>query len=120
LRKVVQALEERRAAVFGLERENANRQLASAGSMFGLMVLLAAAEFVLVTFVSPFMPQEKILPTPTMNLLATPTVTLPPASASPAAAGTERRCQRSPMAVFQVNWSLRMWFPDRNLAKQSN
>jgi len=88
LRKVVQALEERRAAVFGLERENANRQLASAGSMFGLMVMLAAAEFVLVTFVSPFMPQEKILPTPTMNLLATPTVTLPPASASPAAAGT--------------------------------
>ncbi len=61
-RKVVLALEERRAAVFGLERENANRQLASAGSFLGFMILLAVAEFVLVTFVSPFVPQAKDLP----------------------------------------------------------
>jgi hypothetical protein len=75
-RKAILALEERRAAVFGLERENANRQLTSAGSFLGLMVLLGLAEFVLVTFVSPFVPQAKPLATPTMDLLATPTITL--------------------------------------------
>jgi hypothetical protein len=76
LRKVLLALEERRAAVFGLERENANRQLAAAGSMVGIMILFALAEFTLVTFVSPFLPQTKPLTTPTLDLLATPTVTL--------------------------------------------
>lgn len=76
IRKLIIALEERRAAVFGLERENANRQLASAGSMLGLMLLLAAGEFTLVTFVSPFVPQPKLLPTSTLDLLATPTITL--------------------------------------------
>jgi hypothetical protein len=76
IRKMVQALEDRRAAVFGLEKENANRQLASAGSILGIMILLSVAEFVLVTFVSPFLPQVKVLPTPTIDLLATPTITL--------------------------------------------
>jgi hypothetical protein len=75
-RKLILALDERRAAVFGLERENANRQLASAGSLMGLMFLLGLAEFVLVTFVSPFVPQAKPLATPTLDLLATPTITL--------------------------------------------
>ncbi len=78
LLKVFQALEDRRAAIFGLERENANRQLTSAGSIMGLLILFAAAEFVLVTFVSPFLPEVKALPTPTLDLLATPTITLQP------------------------------------------
>lgn len=85
-RKAILALEERRAAVFGLERDNANRQLTSAGSLMGLMLLLGLAEFVLVTFVSPFVPQAKPLATPTMDLLATPTITLPAGAA--AIAGT--------------------------------
>lgn len=87
-RKLVLALQERRAAIFGLERENANRMLASAGSMLGLMFLLSIGEFVLVTFVSPFLPQQKILPTPTMDLLSTPTVTLQARAATPGAGGT--------------------------------
>jgi hypothetical protein len=88
LRKVFLALEERRGAVFGLERENANRQLAAAGSMLGIMFLLAIGEFTLVTFVSPFVPQAKVLATPTLNLLATPTVTLQSSGATPLVAGT--------------------------------
>ncbi len=80
LRKVLQAVEERRAAVFGLERENANRQLTSAGSIMGLLILLAVGEFVLVTFVSPFLPAVKAVPTPTLDILATPTITLQPGS----------------------------------------
>jgi hypothetical protein len=88
LRKVFLALEERRGAVFGLERENANRQLAAAGSMLGIMLLLAIGEFTLVTFVSPFVPQAKVLATPRIDLLATPTVTLQSSGATPIVAGT--------------------------------
>lgn len=88
IRKMILAIQERRAAVFGLERENANRQLASAGSMLGLLFLLAAGEFTLVTFVSPFLPQVKTLPTPTLNLLATPTVTLQVNAGNAATGGT--------------------------------
>jgi hypothetical protein len=80
IRKVILAIEERRSAVFGLERENANRQLSSAGSVLGIMILMAVSEFALVTFVAPFVPQAKILATPTLDLLATPTVTLQVAS----------------------------------------
>ncbi|MEI8131584.1 MAG: hypothetical protein WCG34_04060 [Leptolinea sp.] len=85
-RKAFLALEDRRAAFFGLERENANRQLAAAGSVLGFMVLLGIAEFVFVTFISPFVPQAKILVTPTLDLLAQPTITLP--AAPVAIAGT--------------------------------
>jgi hypothetical protein len=88
IRKMILAIQERRAAVFGLERENANRLLASAGSMLGLLLLLAAGEFTLVTFVSPFLPQTKLLPTPTLDLLATPTVTLQVNAGNPTISGT--------------------------------
>lgn len=81
LRKVFQALEDRRAAVFGLERENANRQLTSSGSIMGLLILVAVGEFILVTFVSPFLPEVKAMPTPTLDVLATPTITLQSSSA---------------------------------------
>jgi len=76
IRKIILAVEEKRSAVFGLERENANRQLTSAGSILGIMILMAVGEFTLVTFVAPFIPQSKVLLTPTIDLLATPTVTL--------------------------------------------
>jgi hypothetical protein len=87
-RKIILALQERRAAVFGLERENANRQLNSAGSLLGIMLLLAIGEFTLVTFVSPFVPQVKVLATPTLDLLATSTVTLRVSGGTPLASGT--------------------------------
>ncbi len=85
IRKVILAIEERRSAVFGLERENANRQLTSAASILGIMILMAAGEFALVTFVAPFVPQTKVLATPTIDLLATPTITLQAAMGTPAA-----------------------------------
>ncbi len=88
IRKVILAIEERRSAVFGLERENANRQLTSAASILGIMILLAAGEFALVTFVAPFLPQTKALATPTIDLLATPTITLPVAMSTPVAGVT--------------------------------
>ncbi len=88
IRKVILAIEERRSAVFGLERENANRQLTSAASILGIMILMAAGEFALVTFVAPFVPQTKVLATPTIDLLATPTITLQAAMGTPVAGVT--------------------------------
>jgi hypothetical protein len=88
VRKVILAMAERRSAVFGLERENATRQLTSAGSVLGIMILMAVGEFALVTFVAPFVPQTKVLATPTIDLLATPTITLQAAIGTPAAGKT--------------------------------
>jgi hypothetical protein len=56
--------------------------------MLGIMLLLAIGEFTLVTFVSPFVPQAKVLATPRIDLLATPTVTLKASGATPIVAGT--------------------------------
>ncbi|MEA4907247.1 MAG: hypothetical protein GYA17_16865 [Chloroflexi bacterium] len=43
-----------------------------------LLGLLGFAEFFLVSFVSPAYPRERLLPTPTLDLLATPTPSLEP------------------------------------------
>jgi hypothetical protein len=75
--KVVQAWQEWRLATFGLERETALRRLSAAMTMVILLVLLGATEFLLVSFVFPSMPETSQLSTPTLDLLATPTSTLP-------------------------------------------
>jgi hypothetical protein len=78
LRNVLSAWQEWRNAVFGLEKENAQRSFSSSASLLALITLLAFAEFSLVTFVSPNLPSAQSLATPTLNLLATSTVTLAP------------------------------------------
>ncbi len=80
LRKLLQAWGEWRSALFGLEQEIAQRRFSSALTVLIVMALLAAAEFVLVTFVSPVYPGLQLLPTPTLVLLPTETPT-PPALA---------------------------------------
>jgi len=85
VRKLILALIEWRGAIFGLERENAQRRLSEATSMIILLFLLAAGQFLLVSFVSPSLPDVQALATPTLNILATQTATLPvgtPASLS--------------------------------------
>lgn len=77
MRKFVLAWKELQEAIFGLEREGAQTRLNHAARMLVLLLILAMAEFVLVSFVAPAMPQELKLATPTANLLATPTLTLP-------------------------------------------
>ncbi len=68
---------ELRGAAFGLERENAQAKINGASILFTLLLMLAVGEFVLVSFVVPLVPEAMPLPTPTLDLLATPTVTLP-------------------------------------------
>lgn len=90
LRKFILAWEELRAAAFGLERESAQVKLNTAAA--GLVILFVAAIGVygLVTFLTPSLPGSDPLPTATVDLLATPTITLQPQASPPAAetAGT--------------------------------
>jgi len=77
LRKILSAWGELQRATFGLERENAQRRLSEATGFFFLLALLAAGEFLLVTFVSPTVPGVQALATPTLDVLSTSTATLP-------------------------------------------
>lgn len=77
VRKLFAAWQEWRGSVFGLERESAQRRLSASVSILALLALAAASEFVLVSFVSPGYAGLQQLPTPTVDLLATPSVTLP-------------------------------------------
>lgn len=85
LLKMVSALREWQATVFGLERESAQRRFTTALSILVLLILFVFAEFVIVTFVTPTYLQASALPTPTLDVLSTPTTTLPALVAAAAA-----------------------------------
>lgn len=76
IRKFVLAWNELRGAVFGMEREAAQARLNQAATMLVLLIILAAVEFALVSILLPSLPGGAPLPTPTLDLLATPTTTL--------------------------------------------
>jgi len=76
LRKFIQAWHEFQGAIFGLERESAQNRLNQAASVLALLIMMAVGEFVLVSFVAPLRPEASPLPTPTIDLLASPTTTL--------------------------------------------
>jgi hypothetical protein len=105
LRKFIVAWQELRGASFGLERENAQARLNQAATVLVLLLSMAVTVFVLVSFIAPEVPGASPLPTPTLNLLATPTGTLPPttqeagggveqptATPGPVAGATEQGC----------------------------
>ncbi len=77
--RFVRAWDELRRSAFGLERAMAQARLNQAASVLVLLLLGVMAEFAVVSFVIPAVPENIPLPTPTIELLATPTVTLPPA-----------------------------------------
>mgnify|MGYP001037853203 CR=1 FL=1 len=76
IRKFVLAWNELRGAVFGMEREAAQARLNQAATMLVLLIILVVVEFALVSIVLPSLPGGSLLPTPTLDLLATPTTTL--------------------------------------------
>jgi hypothetical protein len=80
LRKFLSAWQELRVAAFGLERESAQSRLNQAASWLVLVMSVAIAEFVLVSFVVPAVPGALPLNTPTLDILASPTYTLPAAT----------------------------------------
>ncbi len=83
VRKFALAWEELRGAFFGLEREAAQSRVNSAATMVVILIIMAVAEFTLVTFVVPTVPGANPLPTATLDLLATPTTTLPAPTQNP-------------------------------------
>lgn len=76
VRKFILAWDELRAAAFGLERESAQGRLNQSAGMLVLLLAMAIAEFSAVSFIVPTVPEAIPLPTATLDLLATPTVTL--------------------------------------------
>ena len=79
-RKFAVAWNELRGTIFGMEREAAQARLNQAATMLVLVIIMAIAEFTLVSIVIPSMPGASPLPTATLDLLATPTTTLAPVS----------------------------------------
>jgi hypothetical protein len=78
VRRFIVAWEEMRAAAFGLERESAQSRLNQSASMLFVLLVMGIGLFALVSFVAPTVPGSSPLLTPTLDLLATPTITLPP------------------------------------------
>lgn len=75
-RRFILGWQELRDAAFGLERENARGRLNAAAIVLVLLLAMTITEFVLVSFVAPAMPGVDALPSPTLDLLASPTTTL--------------------------------------------
>lgn len=74
--KFLGGLQEWRSAIFGMEKTLAQRKLSAAAGILFLALLFSVSEFVVVSFVIPNHPDIVALPTPTLELLLTPTVTL--------------------------------------------
>lgn len=83
IRRFAMAWEELRGSFFGMEREAAQAKVNSAATMVFLLIIMAVAEFTIVTFVVPTLPGANPLATPGLNLLATPTITLPAPTQDP-------------------------------------
>ena len=78
IRKFYLAWEELRAAAFGLEKESAQMRLNRSAALLVVLLFLGTAEFGLVSFIIPSMPNVNPLPTATLDLLASPTTTIAP------------------------------------------
>ncbi len=77
LRRFILSWQDLRGAGFGLERDNAQARLNQAASVLVLLLTMVVTEFVLVSYIAPSVPGAVPLLTPTLNMLATPTTTLP-------------------------------------------
>ncbi len=76
LRKFYLAWEEIRAAAFGLEKESAQMRLNRSAALLVVLLFLATAEFGLVSFIIPALPDIEPIPTATLDLLAS-TISIP-------------------------------------------
>ncbi|MGI6249887.1 MAG: hypothetical protein ACOYKD_00765 [Anaerolineaceae bacterium] len=79
LRRLFLALEERRTAIYGLERAAAQRKVRASVSMLVLVGVLTAAEFVVATFLAEQVKNIPSYSTPSPTVGLTPTSTLDPA-----------------------------------------
>ncbi len=80
LQRLISAWRAWQGSVYGLEREMAQHRFSAALTVLLLLFLFIFMEFVIVSFVVPSYPQMASFPTATLDLLATPTFTLPVAA----------------------------------------
>ncbi len=78
IRRLLRSWREGQAAVFGLEREIAQRRTNQAIALLVIVLLIGLGEVALTSFLAPNLPAISMLTTPTVNLLAVPTNTLSP------------------------------------------
>jgi len=71
-----QAWNEWRNAVYSLEKEFALRRMGQSVFLVTLVVILFCGELFTVSFIVPSLPASYFIPTPTLDLLATPTGTI--------------------------------------------
>ena len=86
LRKFIVSWRDLREAAFGLERETAQARLNWSASVLVFTLILGVIEFALVSYVVPAVPGAVPIFTPTLDLLATPTLPLNPEDGTPGAA----------------------------------
>lgn len=77
LQRLISAWKAWQGSIFGLEREIAQRRFSAALTVLLLLILFVVVEFISVSFVAPNYLQGSAVATATLDLLATPTVTLP-------------------------------------------
>ena len=100
LRKLLIAYQDWRASLFGMERESAQRRFSTYLTLFLLVVLIAGLEVSLVSFVIPNYPVKKgLLLTATLDLLITPTVTLPAGTPGTPGPGGPNQTQQPTVVV---------------------
>lgn len=87
--RLFKAIGQLQGSMFGLEKEIARGKVREAASILLFLAFIASLEFVLVTFVQPIKPMKVVLPTQTLDLLATPTITLEGAASGLPTAATE-------------------------------
>jgi hypothetical protein len=76
-RRLISGIKTWQESIFGLERDIARRQISQAISVLVIILLVVVGIFFLVTVVSTKIPGVRELPTPTLDLMATPDATLP-------------------------------------------
>jgi len=103
IRKFILSWQELRGAAFGLERDSAQGRLNQASSILVLLLTMAILEFVLVSFIAPVVPGAIPFLTPTLDLLATPSATLPPVTPQPVEAGVLSTATITPTASLAGN-----------------
>lgn len=93
---------EMRSTIFGLERESAQFRFNQAITILVLMILIGVGEFVIVSYVAPLRPESNPLVTPTIDLLATSTATLPVEAASETMAEGEEAPTQGPTPTIDA------------------
>lgn len=71
VRRMLLAWSDLRNAIFGLEKDIANRKFISAMTVVVLLILVTGAEFIVVSFITPSLPDLKPLATATISLDST-------------------------------------------------